>query len=61
MGPFDAARQHCASSPARWRSVPLQEDSARSRRWALEIARQMKRLGVHVSFSPDVDVNNNPG
>lgn len=26
----------------------------------LEIARQMKRLGVHVSFSPVVDVNNNP-
>lgn len=25
-----------------------------------EIARQMKRLGVHVSFSPVVDVNNNP-
>jgi hypothetical protein len=26
----------------------------------LEIAREMKRLGVHVSFSPVVDVNNNP-
>ena len=25
-----------------------------------EIARQMKRLGVHVSFSPVLDVNNNP-
>lgn len=25
-----------------------------------EIARQMQRLGVHVSFSPVVDVNNNP-
>jgi beta-glucosidase-like glycosyl hydrolase/CubicO group peptidase (beta-lactamase class C family) len=25
-----------------------------------EIARQMRRLGVHVSFSPVVDVNNNP-
>lgn len=25
-----------------------------------EIARQMKRLGVHVSFSPCADVNNNP-
>ncbi|HRH39947.1 MAG TPA: glycoside hydrolase family 3 N-terminal domain-containing protein, partial [Flavobacteriales bacterium] len=25
-----------------------------------EIAREMKRLGVHVSFSPVVDVNNNP-
>lgn len=25
-----------------------------------EIARQMKRLGIHVSFSPVVDVNNNP-
>jgi beta-N-acetylhexosaminidase len=25
-----------------------------------EIARQMKRLGVHVSFSPVIDVNNNP-
>lgn len=25
-----------------------------------EIARQMKRLGVHVSFSPVADVNNNP-
>lgn len=26
----------------------------------LEIARQMQRLGVHVSFSPVLDVNNNP-
>lgn len=26
----------------------------------LEIAREMKRLGVHVSFSPVLDVNNNP-
>lgn len=26
----------------------------------LEIARECKRLGVHVSFSPVVDVNNNP-
>lgn len=25
-----------------------------------EMARQSKRLGVHVSFSPDVDVNSNP-
>ncbi|MEY3398139.1 MAG: hypothetical protein RL220_733, partial [Bacteroidota bacterium] len=25
-----------------------------------EMARQLKRLGVHVSFSPVVDVNNNP-
>jgi beta-N-acetylhexosaminidase len=29
-------------------------------RMGLEIARQMRRLGVHVSFSPVVDVNNNP-
>lgn len=28
-------------------------------RMGAEIARQMKRLGVHVSFSPDVDVNVN--
>jgi len=26
----------------------------------LEIAREMKRLGIHVSFSPVLDVNNNP-
>ncbi|HQV73913.1 MAG TPA: glycoside hydrolase family 3 N-terminal domain-containing protein [Flavobacteriales bacterium] len=26
----------------------------------LEIAREMERLGIHVSFSPVVDVNNNP-
>jgi beta-N-acetylhexosaminidase len=26
----------------------------------LEMARQCRRLGVHVSFSPSVDVNNNP-
>jgi beta-glucosidase-like glycosyl hydrolase/CubicO group peptidase (beta-lactamase class C family) len=25
-----------------------------------EFARQLKRVGVHISFSPDVDVNNNP-
>ena len=25
-----------------------------------EIARQCKRIGVHISFSPDIDVNNNP-
>jgi len=29
-------------------------------RMGFEIARQMKRLGVHVSFSPVADVNNNP-
>lgn len=29
-------------------------------RMGAEIARQMKRLGVHVSFSPDIDVNINP-
>ncbi len=29
-------------------------------RMGLEIARQMKRIGVQVSFSPDVDVNINP-
>ena len=29
-------------------------------RMGAEIARQMKRLGVHVSFSPVADVNNNP-
>jgi len=37
----------------------LQEDSL-IEEMGLEIARQMKRLGVHVSFSPVVDVNNNP-
>ncbi|MCH8330546.1 MAG: serine hydrolase [Bacteroidetes bacterium] len=26
----------------------------------IEVARQMKRLGVHVNFAPVVDVNNNP-
>ncbi len=35
-------------------------DEALIREMGLEIARQMKRLGVHVSFSPVVDVNNNP-
>lgn len=25
-----------------------------------EIGRQCKRLGIHVSFSPDIDINNNP-
>jgi beta-glucosidase-like glycosyl hydrolase/CubicO group peptidase (beta-lactamase class C family) len=25
-----------------------------------EFARQLKRTGVHISFSPDIDVNNNP-
>lgn len=25
-----------------------------------EIARQLKRLGVHINFAPDIDVNNNP-
>lgn len=37
----------------------LQED-AMIERMGAEIARQMRRLGVHVSFSPVVDVNNNP-
>ena len=35
-------------------------DDALITEMGLEIARQMKRLGVHVSFSPVVDVNNNP-
>ena len=25
-----------------------------------EIARQMKRIGIHINFAPDIDVNNNP-
>jgi beta-glucosidase-like glycosyl hydrolase/CubicO group peptidase (beta-lactamase class C family) len=36
------------------------QDDALVERMGGEIARQMKRLGVHVSFSPVVDVNNNP-
>ncbi len=35
-------------------------DDALITEMGIEIARQMKRLGVHVSFSPVVDVNNNP-
>lgn len=26
----------------------------------VEFARQMKRIGIHVNFAPDIDVNNNP-
>ncbi|SMO62222.1 glycoside hydrolase family 3 N-terminal domain-containing protein [Solitalea koreensis] len=26
----------------------------------LEIARQLRRMGIHMSFSPDADINNNP-
>jgi beta-glucosidase-like glycosyl hydrolase/CubicO group peptidase (beta-lactamase class C family) len=37
----------------------LEEDTLITR-MGLEIARQMKALGVHVSFSPVADVNNNP-
>jgi len=36
------------------------QDEALIREMGGEIARQMQRLGVHVSFSPVVDVNNNP-
>jgi beta-N-acetylhexosaminidase len=36
------------------------QDDALVEQMGEEIARQMKRLGVHVSFSPVVDVNNNP-
>ncbi|MEO7082180.1 MAG: glycoside hydrolase family 3 N-terminal domain-containing protein, partial [Flavobacteriales bacterium] len=36
------------------------DDDAGLERMGLEIARQMRRIGVHVSFSPDVDVNINP-
>ena len=25
-----------------------------------EIARQMKRIGIHINFAPDIDINNNP-
>ncbi len=35
-------------------------DEALIEAMGLEIARQMQRIGVHVSFSPVVDVNNNP-
>jgi beta-N-acetylhexosaminidase len=28
--------------------------------FGIEMARQLKRLGVHISFSPVVDINNNP-
>lgn len=27
----------------------------------LEIGRQMHRMGIHVNFAPDIDINNNPG
>ncbi len=27
----------------------------------VEVARQCRRLGVHVNFAPDADINNNPG
>ena len=37
----------------------LQNDSL-IEEMGLEIAREMQRLGVHVSFSPVLDVNNNP-
>lgn len=36
------------------------QDDAKVEAMGEEIARQMKRLGIHVSFSPVVDVNNNP-
>ncbi|MBK8497909.1 MAG: serine hydrolase [Flavobacteriales bacterium] len=36
------------------------QDDAPVQAMGAEIARQMKRLGVQVSFSPVVDVNNNP-
>lgn len=29
-------------------------------RMGTEIARQLNRMGIHINFSPDVDVNNNP-
>ncbi len=35
-------------------------DDALIERMGGEIAREMRRMGVHVSFSPVVDVNNNP-
>lgn len=35
-------------------------DDSSLERMGLEIAREMQRLGVHVSFSPDVDVNVDP-
>ncbi len=35
------------------------QDDALVEEMGLEIARQMKRIGVHVSFSPVLDVNNN--
>ncbi len=27
----------------------------------VEIGRQMHRMGIHVNFAPDIDINNNPG
>ncbi len=36
-------------------------DTALVYRMGLAIGRQCKRLGVHIDFAPDVDVNNNPG
>jgi len=29
-------------------------------RMGAEIARQCKRLGIHINFAPDIDINNNP-
>lgn len=36
------------------------KDTATVYQMGLAVGRQMKRLGVHVNYAPDVDINNNP-
>jgi len=37
------------------------EDNRLIYEMGVEVARQCRRLGVHVNFAPDADINNNPG
>ncbi len=58
VGPGDALGQHHPLS--RQMTLGALRSDTLIEAMGLEIAREMKRLGVQVSFSPVVDVNNNP-
>ena len=45
---------------ARQMTLGAIQDETLIGQYGLEIARQLRRLGVHISFSPVADINNNP-
>jgi beta-N-acetylhexosaminidase len=58
-GYIDAVRFYRRVSRTKWRWGPW-ADNKLIYEMGREIGRECKRIGLHINFAPDVDVNNNP-